>query len=146
MYNVLKAIPAHLSLGCHTSLLFEQDFPFNIEHGIEHHNVWSTEPLSDEIVSSIIAKHRDGWEWVCFVKSMETANTPGVCILLACRQLPPFVQVVQGVQHAVGVDLWKMYAFCLYMLICMCSRVHLEDRVRYLCMCMASSNSHEQCM
>ena len=28
-----------------------QDFPYNVEEGIEHHNLWSTKPLSPERLS-----------------------------------------------------------------------------------------------
>ncbi|EIE19021.1 hypothetical protein COCSUDRAFT_44811 [Coccomyxa subellipsoidea C-169] len=54
------------------------DFPYNFEEGMEHHNIWSTVPLSEEEVLKIVDQHRRGYEFVWFTNPLPLASIPSV--------------------------------------------------------------------
>lgn len=54
------------------------DFPYNFQQGVEHHNVWSTCPLTPEELQSVIESNRRGWECMHFVNPESLASIPAV--------------------------------------------------------------------
>lgn len=35
-----------------------QDFPYNFDRGMQHHNIWCTRPLSDEEIAEVCGMFR----------------------------------------------------------------------------------------
>jgi hypothetical protein len=62
------------------SFLISQDFPYNFEAGVEHHNVWASRPLADAELAAAVASHRPpaAWEAVWFVNPASLASIPTV--------------------------------------------------------------------
>ncbi|CAD7699728.1 unnamed protein product [Ostreobium quekettii] len=56
----------------------ENDFPYSLEDGIEHHVLWSTDSMSDQQILEAIAQHRDGWEAIWFRNPDGLSSVPGV--------------------------------------------------------------------
>jgi len=56
----------------------DNDFPYNFSEGIEHHNLWSEKPLTGELLSKEIERHRAGWEFMYFVNPPALASIPAV--------------------------------------------------------------------
>lgn len=56
----------------------ENDFPYNFSEGIEHHNLWSAEPLTGDLLAKEIGSHRQGWEFMYFVNPPALASIPAV--------------------------------------------------------------------
>lgn len=54
------------------------DFPYNFDEGMEHHNIWCTRPLTDEEVAEVIKQHRAGWEVLVFRNPESLASIPSV--------------------------------------------------------------------
>ncbi|CAL5224508.1 g7205 [Coccomyxa viridis] len=54
------------------------DFPYNYEADVEHHNIWSTVPLSEQRVLEIASQHREGYEYVWFTNPLPLASIPSV--------------------------------------------------------------------
>lgn len=41
----------------------ENDFPYSLEPGVEHHNLWASAPLPAAAVEAVIAERRPAGEW-----------------------------------------------------------------------------------
>lgn len=54
------------------------DFPYNMHPEVEHHNLWSTSPLSDSEVQQAINYHRDGFETLYWKNPESLASIPSV--------------------------------------------------------------------
>lgn len=54
------------------------DFPYNMEPGIEHHNLWSTRALSEQEVHQAINNHRSGFETLYWKNPESLASIPSV--------------------------------------------------------------------
>lgn len=60
-----------------------QDFPYACQPGIEHHNIWCTQPLSEDEIWAVIEKHRpevEGWENLMFVNPVELQSVKAVSL------------------------------------------------------------------
>jgi hypothetical protein len=57
-----------------------QDFPYNFEPGVLHHNVWATRPLSAPELDAAVRQHRppDAWDALCFVNPAALASIPAI--------------------------------------------------------------------
>mmetsp|Transcript_11925 Transcript_11925/g.35717 ORF Transcript_11925/g.35717 Transcript_11925/m.35717 type:complete len:227 (+) Transcript_11925:405-1085(+) len=54
------------------------DFPYHMDPGIEHHNLWSTRALSDDEVQQNIQKYRAGMDALYWKNPDSLASIPGV--------------------------------------------------------------------
>ena len=41
------------------------EYPYGLEAGIEHHLIWCTQPLTEEMIDAVLAEHRPAAEWEC---------------------------------------------------------------------------------
>lgn len=55
-----------------------QDFPYNLEDGIEHYNLWATHPLQQDEVARHIAPHVMDREWMVFENPPSLMSVPSV--------------------------------------------------------------------
>jgi hypothetical protein len=63
----------------------KNDFPYNFDRGMQHHNIWCTRPLSDEEIAEVIRQHRAGWEVLFFRNPESLASIPSVWHGMSCR-------------------------------------------------------------
>ncbi|KAK9800806.1 hypothetical protein WJX73_008400 [Symbiochloris irregularis] len=54
------------------------DFPYNLEEGVEHHNIWCSKPLTTDQIEQTARQHRQGWEFVYFINPEGLASIPAV--------------------------------------------------------------------
>eukprot|EP01026_Neomeris_dumetosa_P048286 TRINITY_DN4175_c0_g1_i6.p2 TRINITY_DN4175_c0_g1~~TRINITY_DN4175_c0_g1_i6.p2 ORF type:complete len:109 (-),score=2.52 TRINITY_DN4175_c0_g1_i6:284-610(-) len=73
--------PIQVQNGERILLWRDNDFPYYLEDGIEHHVLWCTEPLQHEEILQVIQQYREGYETTYFVN-------------------PPQLQSIKGVWHA----------------------------------------------
>lgn len=70
-----------------------QDFPYNLEDGIEHYNLWATYPLQPHEVTSHVATHLGGsHEWMVFENPPSLMSVPsvrGLCAAVDALQCAP---------------------------------------------------------
>mmetsp|Transcript_3857 Transcript_3857/g.7966 ORF Transcript_3857/g.7966 Transcript_3857/m.7966 type:complete len:208 (-) Transcript_3857:276-899(-) len=77
-----KAVwPSDFNAGEPMLVFRENDFPYSLEDGIEHHVLWSSSDLSEKAIRDVIAKERDGFESIFFIN-------------------PPEYKSVHSIQHA----------------------------------------------
>ena len=55
-----------------------QDFPYALEDGIEHHNIWASRPLTAEQLRAEVEARRRGYESLHFVNPTALMSVPGV--------------------------------------------------------------------
>lgn len=55
-----------------------QEFPYSCEEGIEHHNIWCTEPMSESEVWDVIRQNREGYESLMFVNPVPLQSVPAI--------------------------------------------------------------------
>lgn len=73
-----RAVPPSVTCAEPQTYWRRNDFPYNFEPGIEHHNIWSTQPLPPERIVQIADEHRQGWEFVWFINPVGLASIPAV--------------------------------------------------------------------
>mmetsp|Transcript_3266 Transcript_3266/g.4447 ORF Transcript_3266/g.4447 Transcript_3266/m.4447 type:complete len:169 (-) Transcript_3266:162-668(-) len=56
----------------------ENDFPYSLEDGIEHHVLWTTGELTEEIILKEATKNRPGYEFVHFINPPELRSVVDV--------------------------------------------------------------------
>jgi len=76
--TLIPPLPSPLSLI--PPLLVGQDFPYNFEAGIEHHNVWASRALTPGELAEAVAAHRPpvAWEAAWFVNPAALASIPTI--------------------------------------------------------------------
>jgi hypothetical protein len=71
----------------------QQDFPYNVEPGVQHHNVWATRPLSPAELDTAVAEHRPPAEWdaVHFINPVSLASIPAIWHAHVLSRLKPTI-------------------------------------------------------
>ncbi|KAL6782179.1 hypothetical protein ACKKBF_B39360 [Auxenochlorella protothecoides x Auxenochlorella symbiontica] len=54
------------------------DYPYDLEPGIEHHNLWSSHCLSDERIGKEVRKHREGYDFLWFINPSALMSVPTI--------------------------------------------------------------------
>eukprot|EP00242_Pyramimonas_sp_CCMP2087_P010640 CAMPEP_0198224278 /NCGR_PEP_ID=MMETSP1445-20131203/96180_1 /TAXON_ID=36898 /ORGANISM="Pyramimonas sp., Strain CCMP2087" /LENGTH=192 /DNA_ID=CAMNT_0043903387 /DNA_START=299 /DNA_END=878 /DNA_ORIENTATION=- len=77
--NKLKAVWPSTSEEAEPQLVWrENDFPYSMVDGLEHHVLWSTGELTERAIQEAIAKEREGYESVFFINPPENKSVKNI--------------------------------------------------------------------
>ena len=127
----LSTPPASELFTPSSSSLALQDFPYNVDPGMEHHNVWNPRPLSSQqleqvayagtrcmkglpgspgcsaAAQQVVAHHRHGYDYITFVNPEALASIPGV----HAGQCVQPVRQPAGADHSFCCSVWHAHCF-----------------------------------